>query len=52
MAWTPCETPDFDGQHHCPFEDSYTGYAGEMCRVCCGEGVDETSYPDEDFDEE
>lgn len=50
--WTPCDTPDYDGVHHCPYEDSYTGYPGEMCRNCCGLGVDEDSYPEEEYDEE
>lgn len=39
--WTPCDEADEDGHHHCPYEESYTGYADEMCRVCCGLGVDE-----------
>ena len=42
---TPCDEPYEDEKgnevHHCPYEDSYTGYPGEMCRVCCGLGVDE-----------
>lgn len=37
---TPCDYPDEEGNHHCPYED-YTGYEGERCRVCCGLGVDE-----------
>lgn len=37
----PCDTSDCDGIHHCPYADSYTGYESEMCRVCCGLGVDE-----------
>lgn len=40
--WTPCDEVGDDGMHHCPFEDTYTGYESEMCRVCCGLGVDET----------
>ena len=52
VMWTPCDTPDYNGVHHCPYEDSYTGYAGEMCRTCCGLGVDEDSYPEEEYDEE
>jgi hypothetical protein len=36
----PCDIPDENGNHHCPYED-YSGYEGERCRVCCGHGVDE-----------
>lgn len=32
---------------HCPYAEFYTGYEDEMCRNCCGLGVDEDSYPDE-----
>ena len=32
----PCDGPD----HHCPFADTYCGYEDEMCRNCCGLGVD------------
>ena len=38
--WTPCDEVDENGIHHCPYED-YTGYESEMCRICCGLGVDE-----------
>ena len=38
---TPCDYPDENGQHHCPYADTYAGYESEMCRVCCGLGVDE-----------
>ena len=38
---TPCDIEDYNGEHHCPYEDTYTGYESEMCRVCCGLGVDE-----------
>lgn len=38
---TPCDIPDDNGNFHCPYKDSYTGYEDEMCRVCCGLGVDE-----------
>ena len=38
----PCDTfVDENGMHVCPFASTYTGYADEMCRVCCGHGVDE-----------
>ena len=47
---TPCDTPteviDFEtGEikevYMCPYKDTYCGYESEMCRVCCGLGVDE-----------
>lgn len=38
---TPCEQPDDNGSYHCPYADMYTGYEDEICRVCCGVGVDE-----------
>ena len=46
---TPCDVPiidyDDDGkeveQFVCPYADGYTGYESEMCRNCCGLGVDE-----------
>ena len=38
---TPCDYQDENGQYRCPYEDCYTGYEGEMCRVCCGLGADE-----------
>ena len=37
----PCDIPDYEGNYHCPYADTYTGYEGEMCRVMCGLGVDE-----------
>lgn len=48
--WTPCDEIGDDGLHRCPFEDTYTGYESEMCRVCCGLGVDEDE--DEDYSDE
>lgn len=44
---TPCDVPNDDGQYSCPFSDSYMGYADEMCRVCCGLGVDEDTAHEE-----
>lgn len=47
---TPCDagleefnenTGKMEIRHYCPYEDSYIGYTDEMCRVCCGLGVDE-----------
>ena len=46
---TPCDVPtieyDENGKEvktfHCPYADTYTGYEDEMCRNCCGLGVDE-----------
>ena len=42
---TPCDVPyeDEDGnkKYICPYADTYTGYEDEMCRNCCGLGVDE-----------
>lgn len=38
---TPCDLQDNDGHYRCPYESTYTGYESEMCRVCCGLGVDE-----------
>lgn len=38
--FTPCDYPDENGKHHCPYADTYTGYEDEMCRNCCGLGVD------------
>ena len=37
---TPCDYPDENGIHHCPYEDSGVSES-ERCRVCCGLGVDE-----------
>lgn len=48
--WTPCDEMQekYDEEMEtivkksvCPYADSYTGYESEMCRVCCGLGVDE-----------
>lgn len=50
--WTPCNTPDYDGQHHCPYEDTYAGNSVEMCRTCCGLGADEDSYPMEECEKD
>jgi uncharacterized protein (UPF0305 family) len=41
--FTPCDIKQDDGRYHCPYEDTYTGYESEMCRVCCGLGVDENT---------
>lgn len=49
--WAPCDD-DYNGQHYCPYEDTYAGYASEMCRVCCGLGVDEDNEYDEEYEEE
>ena len=38
---TPCDFPDENGNHTCPYVDTYMGYEDEMCRNCCGLGVDE-----------
>ena len=42
---TPCDVPITDDNGNemyvCPYADCYTGYESEMCRVCCGLGVDE-----------
>ena len=48
--WTPCDEPieeyneetgKMETRYHCPYTDTYTGYEDEMCRNCCGLGVDE-----------
>ena len=39
--FTPCDYQDENGQYRCPYADTYTGFEDEMCRVCCGLGVDE-----------
>lgn len=45
---TPCDwMRDESGFSVCPYEN-YGGYESERCRVCCGLGVDEDSYPEED----
>ena len=49
MNWTPCDEPiieyDENGKerkiYKCPYADTYSGSEDEMCRVCCGLGVDE-----------
>ena len=43
---TPCDTPDINGVYGCPYKDTYGGYEDEMCRNCCGLGVDE-DIPDD-----
>lgn len=47
----PCDVLSEDGTYKCPYADTYTGYESEMCRNCCGKGVDEDSYPEEDYEE-
>jgi len=45
----PCDIPvivyDDNGnerkEYVCPYADTYCGYESEMCRNCCGLGVDE-----------
>ena len=57
MAKTPCEVPweginengNWTTQYRCPYSDDPTS---ETCRVCCGEGVDEDDYPEEEEDYE
>ena len=48
--WTSCdnlakeynkETGEMEIQSHCPYANDYTGAEDEMCRNCCGLGVDE-----------
>ncbi len=34
---SPCDTPDNDGIHRCPYSNDPTS---EMCRNYCGMGVD------------
>lgn len=46
---TPCDYPNDNGVHHCPYADTYMGYESEMCRNCCGLGVDEDG--DEDYEQ-
>ena len=46
--YTPCDDVNSNGEHACPFKDTYAGYEDEMCRNCCGLGVDENSYPEEE----
>lgn len=56
--WTPCDEPieeyneetgKMETRFHCPYADTYVGYEDEMCRNCCGLGVDDDNY---DYDEE
>lgn len=44
--WTPCDDRDENGKSYCPYEDYPS--ESERCRVCCGLGVDEDSYPEEE----
>ena len=48
---TPCDIPTYDDNGNktyvCPYKDTYMGYESEMCRVCCGLGVDEDFYEEE-----
>ena len=44
--YTPCDETDYNGNHHCPYEDTYMGSESEMCRNCCGLGVDEEEEED------
>ena len=48
---TPCDDlRDENRMSVCPYEDSGVSES-ERCRVCCGLGVDEDPYPDEeDYD--
>ena len=41
LVETPCDVPDENGNYVCPYADSWMGYEDEMCRICCGLGVDE-----------
>lgn len=45
MDQTPCDIPYTDENGNtvfiCPYADTYGGYESEMCRNCCGLGVDE-----------
>lgn len=53
---TPCDTPqdwvDENGKmvqrYVCPYSDDPTS---ETCRCYCGCGVDEDSYPEEDYED-
>ena len=47
---TPCDEPieEYNEEtgrieiiYKCPYADDYTGSKSEMCRNCCGLGVDE-----------
>lgn len=56
---TPCDTPveyindkgKLVTEYRCPYKKTYTGFESEMCRNMCGEGVDEDSYPEDDYPE-
>ena len=39
MECTPCDIPDENGNHYCPYEDYPR--ESDRCRVCCGLGCDE-----------
>lgn len=49
--WTPCDEPDMDGRHHCPYADD-----GEYvnCEYWCGaeEPQDDSEIWEEDEEEE
>lgn len=47
--WTPCDEVDYNGVSHCPYADTYGGYESEMCRVCCGLGVDDDYMSDDEY---
>ena len=42
-SWTPCDEPDLDGQHHCPYADD-GDYVN--CEYWCGAEEPE-DYPEE-----
>ena len=44
----PYDLPDGTVTFICP----YDAQGSDACRNYCGEGVDEDSYPEEDFDDE
>lgn len=46
----PCNIPDENGNYKCPYALDYMGSESEMCRNMCGIGVDEDSYPEEDYE--
>lgn len=48
--WTPCDDVNENGEHICPYAADYSGYDSEMCRVCCGLGVD--GDEDDDFEDD
>ena len=51
---TPCDIPEYDDNgrphYHCPYAEDYMGFENEMCRNCCGLGVDEDRYPEEEYE--